>query len=94
MTPETEEALVQGLGEIKATLKAQSDTLAKHGDTLEDLSHAINGNGQPGLKVMVFQHDTTLGNMKKVLWIVASPVLAALGGGLVAASVYLIHIIH
>ena len=87
MTPANEEQLLKDVGEIKGTL-------VSHTPMLESLNVSINGNGKPGLKTMVAEHEVTLCNIKRVLWVVATPVLAAVGGGLVTAAVWLIHLVH
>jgi hypothetical protein len=90
MTPESEEKLLASVGKIEGLVEGQGIELQTHGETLTAISETINGNGKPGLKQQVAAHEATLDNLKKVLWIVATPVLAACGGGLVTGVVYLV----
>jgi hypothetical protein len=93
MTQETEELLLKTVGEIKGLVEGQGKELAEHTASLTGLASSLNGNGKPGLKQQVAAHEATLDNLKKVLWIVGTPVLAACGGGLVTAVVYLVRML-
>ncbi len=94
MTPEIEEKLVAGVASIQATLEAQNKVLEIHGKSLDSVVYTLNGNGVPGLKQTVADHDSTLRNFRRMGWIVGSPILAAVGTGLVAAAIYLIRMVH
>lgn len=62
-------------------------------DVLKRLDYTVNGNGKPGLKTMVDRHDRTIKITQKVAWIVLTPILAAVGAGIVAGSLYLVHVV-
>jgi hypothetical protein len=94
MTNDTENALVAGIASVQATLEAQNKVLAEHGRSLAAINYTLNGNGKPGLKQDVARNKADISAFKKILWVVVAPVLAALGTGLVTATVYLIRSIR
>lgn len=79
---------------IESQFRNVREHLEKQDRVLEKLDHAVNGNGEPGLKRTVDRHEQTLRWVKRVGWAVVTPILAAIGGGIVAAAVYLIHLIN
>lgn len=83
MTPAEQQFIVSQFDDIR-------DRLTTQDETLQSLEYAIHGNGTPGLKTLVDRHDKTIKLAKKIMWIVLTPILAALGTGLVAAGFYLI----
>lgn len=70
------------------------DRLSRQDKVLDRLDHTINGNGKPGLKTTVDSHERSLKLAKRIMWIVLTPVLAAVGGGIVTGALYLIHVIN
>lgn len=88
MTAETEEKLLQDVGFIRAQTASQTLTLDEHGRKLDSIDHILSGNGKPGLKATVARHEATFSTIKRALWIVLTPVLAAIGGGVIA---FIIH---
>lgn len=89
MTPETEEKLLGDVGFIRSETEAQSRLLDTYGKKLDSIDYTLNGNGVPGLKATVQAHEATLAGMKKVAWIIGTPVLTAVGGGIVTAIYWL-----
>jgi hypothetical protein len=90
MTPDTEEKLLQDVGFIKAQTAAQTITLELHGNSLDEIVHTLNGNGMPGLKATVADHERALANLRKAAWIIGTPVMTAVGTGLIAALIWII----
>jgi hypothetical protein len=70
MTPNTEQRILSDLTQIKTVL--------------HKLDVSVNGNGnQPGLKIKVDRHDRSINFARKVGWCIMTPVLAAVGGGVI-----------
>lgn len=88
MTPEEEKSVIAGVAAIQEHLKAQDGVLKDHTDSLKALTYTLNGNGVPGLKQIVASHESTLTLLKRVVWILITPLLAAAGGGLVTLLVW------
>lgn len=84
MTPTTEEKLLSDVGFIRAQTEEQTRTLIQHGVTLRDIDLTLNGDEEPGLKATVARHEATFSTIRKAMWIVLTPILAAAGGGVIA----------
>lgn len=65
--------------------KRIEDTLVRIDERVEQISGTIHGNGQPGLKAVVYNHEQTLGIFKKFFWILVAGVVTLAGGVALAA---------
>lgn len=84
MPSEFEISVIIHLDALRDNLKRQDKVLAR-------LDYTIHGNGTPGLKTVVDRHERALKIIRRVAWVVLTPVLATVGGGILAAAMGWFH---
>lgn len=101
MTPEQESELLASVAAIQVESKSQTAMLQDHGRQLGRIDYTLNGNGKPGLKQDVKDLQDRMATVEssrntwsRIAWSIGAPVLSAIGGGLVAAGVWLVHSWH
>lgn len=94
MTPDTEEKLLGDIGFIRAQTAAQTLMLKDHTRKLDSVDYTLNGNGVPGLKQQVAAHEKTLSNLTRAAWIIGTPVLTAVGSGIIGLIYYVCTVKH